>query len=101
MLTRMFHLYQFNRDEYLKHYHKRSDVESTISMIKAKFGDHVRSKTDRAMANEMLCKVFCHNIYCLIQSYYELGIIPTFWGTAVFPPAELELTDDLAEVIAW
>ena len=75
----MFHYYQFRRDEFLMHYHKRSNVESTFSMIKAKFGDHVRSKTDVAMVNEVLCKVLCHNICCLIQSMYELNIEPTFW----------------------
>ena len=35
----MFHYYNFNRDEFLAHYHKRRNVESTFSMIKAKFGD--------------------------------------------------------------
>jgi transposase len=77
---KMFHYYSFRRDEFLSHYHKRSNVESTFSMIKAKFRDHVRSKTDTAMANEVLCKVLCHNICCLIQSMYELGIEPTFWA---------------------
>ena len=47
-------------------------------MLKAKFRDHVRSKTDIAMKNEVLCKVLCHNICCLIQAIYELGIQPTF-----------------------
>jgi hypothetical protein len=28
-------------------------------MIKAKFRDHVRSKTDVAMVNEVLCKIIC------------------------------------------
>ena len=52
----MFHYFNFRRDEYLSHYHKRSNVESTFSMIKAKFRDHV-----------------------LIQEMYELGIDPLFW----------------------
>ena len=39
-----------------------SNVESTFSMVKAKFRDHVRSKTDMAMKNEVLCKFLCHNI---------------------------------------
>jgi len=39
----MFHYFQFRCDEFLAHYHKRSNVESTFSMIKAKFGDHLRS----------------------------------------------------------
>jgi transposase len=76
---KMFHYYNFNRDQFLQHYHKRSNVESTFSMIKAKFRDHVRSKTDVAMVNEVLCKVLCHNICCLIQESYELGISAVFW----------------------
>ena len=75
---KMFHYYQLNREEFYKHYHKRSNVESTFSMIKAKFGDHIRSRTDTAMVNEVLCKILCHNICCLIQSVFELGIEPTF-----------------------
>lgn len=76
---KMFHYFAFNRQDFLRHYHKRSNVESTFSMIKAKFRDHVRSKTDVAMQNEVLCKILCHNICCVIQSMYELGIEPMFW----------------------
>ncbi len=78
--AKMFHYFQFRRDEFLGHYHKRSNVESTFSMIKAKFRDHVRSKSDVAMVNEVLCKIVCHNICCLIQESYELGISTTFLG---------------------
>jgi transposase len=77
---RLFHYYSFNRETFLKHYHQRSNIESTFSMVKAKFRDHVRSKTDTAMKNEVLCKFLCHNICCLIQSQCELGIEPVFWG---------------------
>lgn len=75
---KMFHYFQYNREEFLAHYHKRSNVESTMNMIKAKFRDHVRSKTDVAMKNEVLCKVLCHNICCLIHAFYELDITPEF-----------------------
>jgi transposase/predicted nucleic acid-binding Zn finger protein len=75
----MFHYFQFKRDEFLQHYHKRSNAESTFSMIKRKFGDYLRSKTDVAMMNESLCKVLCHNIVVLIHEMYELGIDPVFW----------------------
>jgi transposase len=78
MWEKMFHFFSFKREEFLGHYHKRSNVESTFSMIKAKFRDHVRSKTDIAMKNEVLCKILCHNICCLISAMYELGIEPTF-----------------------
>lgn len=77
---RMFHYFQFKRDEYLAHYHKRSNVESTFSMMKRKFGDSLRSKTDIAMVNETLCKVLCHNLVVLIHEMHELGIDPVFWN---------------------
>ena len=80
ILEKMFHLYNFHRDEYLTHYHKRSNAESTFSMVKAKFGDSLRSKTDTAMENEALAKILCHNLCCLISSMYELGVNPVFWG---------------------
>ena len=49
-------------------------MESTFSMVKAKFRDHVRSKTDVAMKNEVLAKVLCHNLCCLIHAVHELGV---------------------------
>jgi transposase len=75
---RMYHFYMMNQAEFMRCYHRRSNVESTFSMIKAKFGERLRSKTATAQANEVLCKVLCHNLCCLIQSMYELGIEPTF-----------------------
>lgn len=78
--NKMWHFYNFNRDCFLAHYHKRSNVETTFSMIKGKFGASVRAKTPIAQVNEVLCKILCHNICVLIQSIYELGLEPTFWA---------------------
>ena len=75
---RMFHYYNFRRDELLKRYHLRSNIESTFSMVKAKFRDSVRSKTHTAQVNEVLCKLVAHNVCCLISALYELGIEPVF-----------------------
>ncbi len=41
---KMFHFFQYRREEFLTHYHKRSNVESTFSMMKAKFRDGVRAR---------------------------------------------------------
>jgi len=71
---RMFMMLQSRQDEFLKHYHQRSNVESVFSTIKRKFGDNVRSKSQVAMKNEVLCKCICHNICVLIQESHELGI---------------------------
>jgi hypothetical protein len=73
----------YRRDEFLAHYDKRSNAESTFSMIKRKFGDSLRSKTATAQVNETLTKVLCHNPVVLIHEMYELGIAPIFWGNDV------------------
>ena len=83
---KMFHYYRLHREEFLKAYHKRSNVESTFSMVKAKFGDSVRSKTATAMKNEVLCKFLCHNLCCVILSQIELGVEPIFWADETAGP---------------
>jgi transposase len=79
LFAKMFHYFLFRREEFLAHYHKRSNVESTISSLKRKFGDSVRSKNDVAMKNEVLSKIVAHNLCVLIQEQHELGIEPVFW----------------------
>jgi transposase len=80
---RMYYLYMYNQQWFVEHYHKRSNVEATFSMIKAKFGGVLRSKLWRAQANEALAKILCHNLCVVIQSMYELGIDPAFWAEEV------------------
>ncbi len=63
-----------NEEEWKDHYHKRSNVETTFSMIKGKFGDALRSKSETGQVNEILLEVLCHNICVLIQEMHELGI---------------------------
>ena len=76
--TRLYHFYSYNQEWFRAHYHKRSNAESTILMIKSKFGERIRSKKEAARFNELLCKVLCHNLCVTIQSMYELGIDPSF-----------------------
>jgi hypothetical protein len=80
----MFHLHSHNQANFMRHYHKRSNVETTFHMIKSKFGDGLRSRTKVAQINEALCKVLCHNICVVIHAIYELGIEPTFWEEPTF-----------------
>ena len=75
---KMYHLFQLNNEEFMVHYHQRSNVETTFHMIKAKFGDSIRSKTWTAQLNEVLCKVIAHNICVVIQEMHELGIKTDF-----------------------
>lgn len=71
---KMYLYYMQKREEFLMHYHKRSNVESTFNMLKRKFGDHLRSKNETSQNNEILTKCLAHNLCVLIQESFELGI---------------------------
>jgi len=73
-----FNYFQLHREEFMEHYHKRSNVESTFMMVKQKFGDGLKSKKLTSQKNELLCKLIAHNIVVLIHEMFELGIEPTF-----------------------
>jgi len=79
---KMYYFFTHRQAEFLQHYHRRSNVETTFSMIKAKFGSAIRSKTPVAQVNEVLCKLLAHNLCCLVQAFYELGIDAEFWQAA-------------------
>jgi transposase len=70
----MFRFFRDHKEEFMKHYHKRSNAESVFSMMKRKFGSYVRSRNSIAQENEILCKALCHNICVLIQEMFELDI---------------------------
>ncbi len=78
-----FHYFNLHREEFLSRYHQRSNVESTFSAIKRKFGDSVKAKNDRSMRNEVLAKILCHNLSCLIHAMEEFGIDASFGRCAV------------------
>lgn len=88
---KMFLFFQFHQEEFAQHYHQRSNAESVFSMVKAKFRDHVRSRTDVAMKNEVYCKFLCHNICCLIMAQAELGIEAVFFKDADVPKTTLSV----------
>ena len=72
--SKMFEVFTKNYFEFAKHYHKRSNIESTFAMIKRKFGDFVRCKSEKSQDNEILCKILIHNIVCLIHEIFELNL---------------------------
>ncbi len=76
--ARMYRRFMADPETFLSHYHKRSNVETTFSMIKSKFGDGLMSKSPEAQTNEVLCKVLCHNIVVVGQAAIEFGIAPEF-----------------------
>jgi len=75
---KMFNYFQLHKEEFLQHYHQRSNVETTFMMVKTKLGDKLKSKNPLAQKNELLCKLIAHNIIVLIHEMHELGIRPDF-----------------------
>jgi len=73
-----FYHFQNNKSDFLSHYHKRSNVESTFGAIKKKFGETLKSKNKTAQVNELLCKVLAYNITVLINCMYTRNVTPVF-----------------------
>ena len=69
-----------NPEEYAKHYHKRSNVESTNHSKKVLHGDKVYSRLDTARINEETLRWINHNINVLNKAKYQWDINPKFMG---------------------
>ena len=73
LLCSLSHYFQLHKEEFLEHYHKRSNAESTFGAIKKKFGESVKSKNRTAQENELLCKVIAYNITVLVHEMIQLN----------------------------
>ena len=73
---------QVDRDEYMDHYHKRSNIEATNAAIKRKLGKTLKSKNSVAQINEMLAKIVAYNLTVVIHEMHENGIEPEFLKVA-------------------
>lgn len=71
---KMYHYFIYKHEEFLEHYHKRSNAETIFHMVKTKFKDNLRSKDLTSQINELLLKFLCHNICVVIQEMNELGV---------------------------
>ncbi len=76
--NKMYHYFQLNKDEFMEHCHKRSNVESTNAAIKRKFGETLKSKNRIAQVNKLLAKIIAYNLTVVIHEMYENGIQPSF-----------------------
>ncbi|HUS74918.1 MAG TPA: transposase [Methanothrix sp.] len=76
--SKMYHYFKLNRDEFMEHYHKRSNIEATNAAIKRKFGETLKSKNPVAQVNELLAKIIAYNLTVVIHEMYENGIQPEF-----------------------
>jgi transposase len=72
--SKSYYYFKYCPQKFFEHYHKRSNVETCFHMIKQKFGKDLATKSFESQKNEILLKILCHNICCLIQEYYLMNI---------------------------
>jgi hypothetical protein len=95
LFEKAFLMFRLNKEDYLKHYHQRSNIESTFSALKRKLGEAVKSKTEVAQRNEVLAKVLAYNLTVLVAEFYALGI------EAEFAPAGCTLNEEPAHILPF
>lgn len=71
---KMWAHFSLRSEEFMAHYHRRSNVERAMWMIKSKFGGSVRSRLPTAQINEVLL----HNLTCIVHAISEFGIEADF-----------------------
>ena len=74
MWRKSYLFFQNNTEEFYKKYHLRSNVESSFSAIKRKFGSKVYARNIIAQTNEIYLKCIAFNISILIKFLYEMGV---------------------------
>ncbi len=75
---RMVAYYRYREDEFRKHYHQRSNIETVFSMVKRVLGGSVRGKLRVVQENEVLLKFILHNFRVVTMGFYALGEEPKF-----------------------
>lgn len=76
---RLWHTFEARDEEFLAHYHKRSNVEGVFSAVKRKLGPSVRAKVRPAQINDVLLKCLAYSLTVLVHAIHELRIDPAFW----------------------
>ena len=84
---KLYYYWKLHREEWLEHYHQRSNVEACVWMAKSKLGSFVRSKTPIARVNECYVKLLSHNLIVLASAMIHFGIDPTFQTREGLPMA--------------
>ena len=77
--NKLLHFYSFNQTEFHEKYKYRSNVETSFSALKMKFGENLRCINEQGQINELLAKLICYNLTVLVRSTYELNINLEEW----------------------
>ena len=93
MWSKMHHLYIAHRELWDRHYHLRSNVETTNYMVKGAYGEYLLSRDPVAQVNEALAKCVCHNIWVLNKQTQIMGIDPLDLGVELLPDTPVHDTN--------
>jgi transposase len=69
----MFRHFRDHNEEFMRHYHQRSNVESVFHVLKQRFGNNLTTKSLQSNGCEIKLKALCHNLVVLIQEFFESG----------------------------
>ena len=72
MWRRLYAYFTLHEAAFNARYHLRSNVETVFSMVKGKFGDSVRAKSETGQGNEVLLKFLAHNLVVLVHTMREM-----------------------------
>jgi len=91
---KMYHYFQLHKEEFMQHYHQRSNAESTFSMLKRKFQGKLMMKKEVGQINEALAKVLCHNLCVLVRESIEGNAVLRYEKLAhLFPSLHIKELD--------
>jgi transposase len=74
LTLRFYKQFLADPEAFFGRYRYRPLIESGISALKRKFSEALKSRDWVARVNEVLYKVLCHNIDCLIHAAIEHGL---------------------------
>lgn len=84
MWRRRHACFTLNDEDFKGHYHRRFNVGTIFSMVKSKFGDSVRSKSETGQISETLLKYLRYTVCVLVHAMFESEVTQTegFWCKA-------------------
>lgn len=109
-LWRLYQIFDANREQYRNLCDKgRPLAETGNKMLKERFGYSLRSRTHNSMFAEVMLRMICHNVACLVMAVKEFGVEPKYWdadvigklpdfGTTQPPPVRKPATPETKEV---
>ncbi|MEK6927630.1 MAG: transposase [Nanoarchaeota archaeon] len=68
---RMYRYFSSHKEEFLRHYHRRSNVETVFSMVKVRLGEFLRCKSEIGKKSELMLKFIAHNLCCIVSEMFE------------------------------